>query len=121
MNLMKIQSFWNDVHEQRWDKLPKYFHVKAVIVWPNTNEQFNVDSFVLANSEYPGKWDIELYRTEQCGQLLISVVLVKEHNSGQSFYATSFFECEGDLIIKLTEYWGENGEPPEWRRGWEIN
>lgn len=120
MSLMKLKSFWNDMNERNWDKLARYFWPKAEIEWPNTGERFTVDDFVKVNSEYPGTWDIELQRIEQCGTTLISVALVKEHDGDQSLFVASFFEFDGDLILKLIEYWSENGEPPEWRRGLNV-
>lgn len=114
--LLRVKNFWDDIHNQRWDNLTKYFNAKAVIEWPNTGESFSVQSFIEANREYPGKWDAVIERIEHCESTIITVTHIKEKGGDDSFYATSFFEFEDSLIIKLTEYWSENGEAPEWRK-----
>ena len=112
-----VKKFWNTMHQQQWEHLHNYFNSKATIEWPNTNEIFTtVDSFVRANSEYPGDWSIRIDRIEEFGNLVVSVVCVSLNESKISFYATSFFEFNNQTIMKLTEYWGDVGSAPEWRK-----
>ena len=40
---------------------------------------------------------------------------LESEDKTSSFYATSFFIIKDNLINEITEYWGDNGEPPEWR------
>ena len=118
--LLRVKTFWADIHNQRWDNLAKYFNAKAVIEWPNTNERFCVQDFIKANSEYPGKRDIAIERIERCNTTVITVARVRDSGEDTSLYATSFFEFEDSLIVRLTEYWSENGPAPEWRTKLEL-
>ena len=50
--------------------------------------------------------------------ITIIVTAVKIYNQENvSLYVTSFFKMKDDKICEITEYWGENGEAPEWRKG----
>ncbi|ABW18689.1 nuclear transport factor 2 family protein [Alkaliphilus oremlandii] len=111
----QVISLWNDMDHQNWDALYTYFQDDAIINWNNTNESFNVTEFVKANAEYPGDWSIEIERLECIQNLVISVVKVQLKRDAVSVHATSFFEFEDGKIKLLNEYWGDDGEPPQWR------
>lgn len=49
-------QFWSHMTKQQFDKLAALFHNDAIIKWPNTQEIFNVEQFILANAKYPGNW-----------------------------------------------------------------
>lgn len=116
MNLSgQVRKLWDDINNQVWDNLSSYFASNAVVNWNNTNEQFSVEEFAAANREYPGKWNVDVERIEEIGNLVISVVKVRLEGEEISFHATSFFEFEGDKIILLNEYWGDDGSAPQWR------
>lgn len=119
-NKEQIINLWNDIDKQNWSKLYEYFHSDAIINWNNTNEQFNVEEFVRVNSEYPGNWSIVLERLECIENLAISVVKVHLKESDFSVHATSFFEFQSGKIKTLNEYWGEDGEAPQWRTDKQI-
>lgn len=110
-----IIDLWKNMDKQNWNNLYTYFNKNAVINWHNTNESFNVEEFVIANSEYPGNWAIEIERLETKENLVISVVKVSLKGEDISFHATSFFEFKDNKIILLNEYWGDDGKPPQWR------
>jgi hypothetical protein len=114
-NAKVIRNFWDEIHQQNWDKLSQYFFENAVINWNNTNEQFTVEEFIIANKEYPGDWTIELERLEAINELVISVVKVQLKEGGATFHATSFFEFQAGKIKLLNEYWGDDGNAPQWR------
>lgn len=111
-----IISFWGDIAAQKADALREYFEVDAYVRWNNTNEQFTVDEFIIANCEYPGEWRGEVERMESMGKLLISVARVWSSDNSMSCHVTSFFEFGGDnKIAVLNEYWGDDGTAPQWR------
>lgn len=111
-----IYSFWKAVANQEQDVLKEYFAENASIKWHNTNESFTTTEYLIANCEYPDDWDCEVERTEIIGDLVISVTRVwKTNQDYASFHATSFFEFEGEKIVMLNEYWGDDGKPPKWR------
>lgn len=121
MSCIKIKELWLNMHTQQWEKLADFFEPKAVIEWPNTNEMFNVDGFVKANADYPGKWNTVPQRIEACERGFFSVTKISQEEDGVSFYAISFFEFKDDKITHLTEYWSENGTAPEWRKALGLN
>lgn len=115
-----VSSLWGDIHAQNWGNLPSYFTQTATINWHNTNERFSVNEFVLANSRYPGDWQIRIEKLMSANQIVISVVQVLLKESGVSFHATSFFQFENGKIQTLDEYWSEDGPPPQWRTELKI-
>ena len=54
---MNVYSFWNDTLAQDAVKIRKYFHENAYINWHDTNEHFTLEEFIIANCEYPDKWN----------------------------------------------------------------
>lgn len=114
-NTDKVIDLWNDINDQNWNNIHTYFDQEAIINWNNTNEKFNAEEFVTANREYPGDWRIVIERLETINNLVISVVKVEPDSGDLSFHATSFFEFLNGKIKLLNEYWGEDGNPPQWR------
>ncbi len=114
-NTDQVIALWNDINNQNWNNIHTYFDQEAIINWNNTNEKFNAAEFVTANREYPGDWRIVIERLETINNLVISVVKVEAGSGELSFHATSFFEFLNGKIKLLNEYWGEDGNPPQWR------
>ena len=114
-NRQVARALWDTMNKHEWNDLLNYFSKDAVINWHNTNEKFTIEDFITANSTYPGNWHIEIERIEQIGDKVITVVCVVIEDEDISFHATSFFTFDEKKIIQLDEYWGVDGEPPEWR------
>lgn len=110
-----LNSFWRDVARQDATALKTYFTPTASICWHNSNECFNVDEYIIANCEYPGEWQGEIERREECGLFFITVTRVWLSDMSASFHVTSFFEFSEEKISKLDEYWGDDGVAPQWR------
>lgn len=100
--------------------MPGYFREDACIRWHNTNEQFTVEEFIRANCEYPGQWDGELERLVQDGEQVVTAVRVWARDGAASFHAVSFLKVQQDKICAIDEYWGEDGEPPQWRKEIQV-
>lgn len=111
----KLTSYWRDIANQDASSLEKYFIPDAYIRWNNTNEQFTVQEFIIANCEYPGNWRGEVERLEIVNNTAITVTKVWLSDNSLSFHVTSFFEFQGEEIAVLNEYWGNDGIPPQWR------
>ncbi|MBU1144998.1 MAG: nuclear transport factor 2 family protein [Firmicutes bacterium] len=112
----RIKSFWQEMNLKHWENLYSYFHERAVIIWPNTNEIFDVLTYVEINEEYPGSWTIELNKIIESNQQVITVERIFSTEEKTSLHGTSFFTFEQDKIIALEEYFSEDGSPPIWRR-----
>ncbi len=110
-----ITEFWKSVIEQNDQHLKTFFLDNARIRWHNTNELFSLEEYIIANCEYPGNWKGEVERIEELDSMVVTVTRLVLAEDGTSFHATSFFEFDGDKIISLDEYWGEDGAAPQWR------
>lgn len=113
---MDVERYWRAALAQEAETMRQFFQKGAIIRWPNTNEQFTVEEFLRANCEYPGSWAGEVERVEEIGNLIITVVHVYSRDKTASCHVTSFIRTEGDRIISLDEYWGDDGPPPRWRQ-----
>lgn len=112
---MDINGFWNAVLSQNRDKMKSYFHEDAYINWHCSNEHFSVDEYIRANCEYPGEWDGTIERIEQIGNLIITAVNVYTTDKEMSFHVVSFIKIHNEKIISIDEYWGDDGNAPQWR------
>lgn len=112
---MNLTAYWKAALQQNADEMRKFFHKDAFINWHNTNEHFTVEEFIRANCEYPGSWNGEIERIEQCHDLYITVTHVFATDKTSSFHVTSFIRCEAGFITSIDEYWGDDGSAPQWR------
>lgn len=110
-----LKRYWYDVASQNRNNLRNYFKDDAVINWHNTNESFTVDEFIIANCDYPGKWIGEVERIEMINDNAITVARVRNQNNSTSCHVVSFFRFQGNKIIRIDEYWGDDDLPPQWR------
>ena len=117
---MDIQNFWDAVLRQDAARIRTCFAEGAYVNWHCTNERFTVEEYIRANCEYPGEWDGVIERTETVGNLTVAVVNVYAKDRSVSFHVVSFMRIEEDRICALDEYWGDDGEAPQWRREMNI-
>ena len=113
---MDIYKYWDAVIKQDNEQIAGFFHKNAYIRWHNTNEQFSVNEFVRANCEYPGQWEGSVERVESFDNLTITVTRVWTKDEKISFHVVSFIKIQDDKIISIDEYWGDDGESPQWRK-----
>lgn len=114
--MIDMNAYWIFVLKQNADKMREFFQREAYVNWHNTNERFTVEEFIRANCEYPGEWEGDIERIETVNDLFITVVHVYSTDKRQSFHVTSFIRVKDEKIISIDEYWGDDGEPPEWRK-----
>ncbi|WP_099469567.1 nuclear transport factor 2 family protein [Konateibacter massiliensis] len=112
---MNIQEFWQAVLEQNPEKIRSFFLENAYVNWHCTNEHFNLEEYIRANCEYPGEWDGEVERIESFGNLIVTATNVYTTDKTLSFHVVSFFTISEGKIAELDEYWGDDGEAPQWR------
>ena len=117
---MDIEKYWKATLEQNEKEMKTFFHKDAVIRWHNTNEQFSVDEYILANCKYPGNWKGNIDRIEVVGDLIITVTKVLSSDEKISLHAISFIKVINNKITSIDEYWSEDGEPPKWRESMNI-
>ena len=117
---MDIRKYWSAVLRQDRESLAAFFHRDAWVNWHNTNEHFTVSEFVRANCDYPGVWDGEVERIVEQDNLVITVTYVYNTEQTASCHVVSFLRTKEDKIQSIDEYWGDDGEPPEWRQELHI-
>lgn len=117
---MNIHQYWADVLRQDAEAIRTYFHPDAWINWNNTNEHFTVDEFVRANCEYPNCWDGEIEQLLSAGDTVVTAVHVFTHDRRLHFHVTSFLRIVQDQIMSIEEYWGDDGNAPQWRQNLGI-
>lgn len=115
-----IEGFFRAVISQDADSLMKFFCDDAKILWHCTNECFTVGEYIKANCEYPGAWNGKLERVVFSGNTVIAAFHVYSSDGDISCHAVSFLQISGGLISGMDEYWGDDGEPPEWRKAMNI-
>ena len=125
-----INAYFASVLRKDAEALRLFFLEDAVIRWHNTNEAFTVDEFIRANCEYPGRWTGEIERVlrgndespngtaveSAAEKIVLAASVVSEDEPSARFHCCSFLALRGGLIASLDEYWGDDGEPPGWRR-----
>ena len=117
---MNIELFWNDVINKNKEKLASYFYDSARILWPCTNEEFTLEEYLKANCDYPGEWIGTIEQLEERDNEIILVGSVVSKDNTISCHVVSFIYLKNDKIIKLIEYWADDGEAPNWRKDMHI-
>lgn len=117
---MNIEQYWTDVLSQDAEAIRNWFAPDAWINWHNTNEHFTVDEFIRANCEYPGNWAGEIEQTLWAEHNLITAVHVFTKDNALHFHVTSFFQIRDGKIASIDEYWGDDGQAPQWRLDLQI-
>ena len=111
-----VKEFWAAIDRRDFNAAGALMTLPAEVRWPNTGELIRGrDPFVTVQKRYPGRWRIDMEKLLPAGDTIVTVVRVSAEDQSQGFFATSFFEFEGSLIAGITEYWGDIGQPPEWR------
>ncbi|MEG1755257.1 MAG: nuclear transport factor 2 family protein [Clostridia bacterium] len=87
-----VRDFWSDVAAQKTIALNAYCTSSASILWNNTNEQFAVVDYIVANCQYTGDLRSEIECIEQIGDVVVSVTKIWLADNHASFHATSFSE-----------------------------
>ena len=118
--MFDYEGFIKAVLHQNRAEIRSRFADDAVINWYCTNERFNVEEFVRANCEYPGKWDGEIESVHRADDLFIVVTKVWPEDRSVSFHCVSFLRCREGKITSLDEYWADDGEPPKWRQEMKL-
>ena len=115
-----IESLWTLFSQQKWSEAKSLFHEEFIAEWPQSRERFiGADNFVNMNSAYPGNHTIELLRIISTDSKVVSAVYVHA-DTGQKAFASSFFDIKDNKIWKLTEFWSDTYDSPEWRKDFVV-
>ena len=117
--MLDVEKYWNVVITKNAIAMKTFLADEAIINWHCTNEQFTADEFIKANCEYPGKWNGEIEKKIVIDDNTVTTV-VRVYNEIISCHAISFIHYNGDKITSIDEYWGDDGEAPDWRRAMHL-
>ena len=115
-----VQAFWNAVLRQDPTAMRPFFHPDAQVNWHNTNECFTAKEFIRANCVYPGRWTGKIERVTAVDGGVITAAHVCGPDGTPSFHVVSFFRVADGKIAALDEYWGDDGDAPQWRQALRI-
>lgn len=115
-----VQAYWSAVLNQNANAMRAFFKPNAWINWHNSNEHFTVEEFICANCKYPGNWNGKIEKLFFFDDMIITVTHVFSANQSLHLHVTSFIKIENGKIISIDEYWGDDGDAPEWRRKLKI-
>lgn len=118
-NEMFVVELFKAVIQQDKEKLRTFFDEDAIIRWHNTDEEFTIEEYVQANCEYPGTWEGKIEQVEWLDNKIIYAAKVWSPEPKMVSHVTSFLTMKGDKILRMDEYFGDDGEPPQWRK--EMN
>lgn len=111
-----VRKFWKAVNDAAFDDLERIMKADTNIWLPNTREVFKgVEKYIRFNKTYPGRWYAEIESIYSTSENVITVVHVHDEVNTLSFFVNSIFSFSDDMISEIKEYWGDNGEPPQWR------
>lgn len=119
-NQMDMKEFIASVLRQDAAAMRTYFRPDADINWHNTNEHFTVEEYLRANCEYPGDWTGEIERVVYAQNTIAAAIHVTSTDHTISCHCTSFIQLDGDKIARMDEYWGDDGDVPQWRKEKQI-
>ena len=114
--MFSVKAYWDALLSRDGARIRALFAPEAVIRWPCTGERFSPERFAAVNCAYPGAWGCEIERTEESVGLAVCAARVFSEEDGSSFHAVSFIRHDGEKILSLDEYWGDDGAPPQWRK-----
>lgn len=117
---MDIHKFITAVLRQDAAEIRTFFHSDAYVNWHNTNEHFTVEEYIRANCEYPGNWAGEIEKIMQAQNMLVAAIHVYSTDHKISCHCTSFMQLREDKIAGMDEYWGDDGDIPQWRKEKQI-
>ena len=113
---MKIKDFFEDIVSQNRERLISYFCEDARIYWHCTNEEFTLAEYIQANCDYPGQYKGEIERLEELPAGYVLVGKVQAVNEAVSCHVTSFITLQDDKVLRMDEYWADDGPAPQWRQ-----
>ena len=112
---MDFARYWQDCIRQDKEALETWFLPDTKVIWPCTAEIFTLKEFLLANCEYPGDWTGELLQVTPTAAGVVTEVRIASADGTYSCHVASFFTLRDGKIASLTEYYADDGPPPDWR------
>lgn len=107
-----IMDYWEAVKNRDWETFERLISENIAYDLPQTRERIRGRrAFREFNETYPGDWTLSIVRlvVDEDG---LGVSQIAFENSGEEQIGISFFEIQGGLIQRITEFWPTPYEPP---------
>jgi len=108
------ERFIASLEARDWDAWAALLHPAVIYEIPQSRERIRGrDRYLRFNQEYPGDWHLRPKVT--IADERHAVVWFEWLLDGRTDDAMAFFEIEGGLITRITDFWPEPYEPPPGR------
>lgn len=114
-----VRRYWGRMNDNDWAAAAELFSDDFVLVWPQSGEAIRSrPDFAAINANYPaaGRWVFTIRKFIASATSVATEVHVTD--SAVEAVAVTFFECDGERLSRITEYWPDPFPAPDWRKGW---
>lgn len=111
-----VERYWQMMNGNDFRAVGELLHDEFRLDYPQSGERIGGrENNTLINERYPspGPWSFTVDRLVASGDRAVTDVRVR--GAEVEARAISFFELRDGLIWRITEYWPEPFEAPEWR------
>ncbi len=112
---MDIKAFISAVVNKNENEMRNFLADELIVRWHNTNEEFTLEEYLQVNCSYPGNWlgkvDTIIPTSEGC----VAIVKISSEDEKVKVHQISVIKIKDEQIIKLDEYYSEDGLVPQWR------
>jgi ketosteroid isomerase-like protein len=108
---LTVQRFWATANARDWPAFGALLHPELVYLVPQTRERVRTrEGLVDLFSTWPGDWTAQVQTLVADRDRAVSTIefLV----DAEAMTGISFFDFEGGLIRRVTDYWPSPYEPP---------
>jgi len=109
-----VRQYYDSLIERDWDAFVALLTEDVRYEMPQTSERITgKERYLRFNQEYPGDWQLSVTRLVADGSTAAASSNFTVGN--ERMVAMTFFELDGDLISRVTDFWPEPYEPPAGR------
>jgi ketosteroid isomerase-like protein len=109
-----VRRYYDSLIERDWDTFVALLTEDVRYEIPQTSERITgKERYLRFNQEYPGDWQLSVTRLVADGS---TAAASSNFTVGdERMVGVTFFELDGDLISRVTDFWPEPYEPPAGR------
>lgn len=108
------RTFMSSLEARDWDRVRSVLHCDVVYELPQSRERIcGRELYIQFNQEFPGDWHLQprvVLADDRHGSVLFDWRV-----GAESAQAIVYFEFDGGLITKVTDFWPEAYDPPPGR------
>jgi predicted ester cyclase len=109
-----VRQYYDSLIERDWDAFVALLTEDVRYEMPQTCERITgKERYLRFNQEYPGDWQLSVTRLVADGST--AAASANFTVGDERMVGVTFFELDGDLISRVTDFWPELYEPPAGR------